>query len=406
MRRAPRVAPMALALLLLSSDAGAGGPAPTPVPPDGSPSPYPQRLATPEPGRRLPPLSAESYALVDLDTHRILHHRRAEKRRPVASLTKIMTVLVALEETEQGEEVTVSVAAAAQAGSELGLVPGERIEMEELLYALMLQSSNDAAVAVAEHVAGSVPRFVRRMNRRARQLGLRDTRFASPNGLDDSGYSTAADLARISAEAFAHPAFVRIARTKLREFPAPGGAPTRMIQSRNALLWLYRGAVGVKTGFTSAAGFCLVGAAERGNRRLAAVVLGAPGEAFTDTATLLDFGFRNWRLRTLLDAGEGVDPIVVQGVEVPVAPAEPIVALLPRGLEPTLAVEVSPDLTLPIARGEPVGTVSATAGGEEVGAAPLVAAAGAVSPPTLDELVDRVARSVADTLEALLDLVL
>lgn len=324
----------------------------------------------------------------------------------MASLTKIMTVLVALEETRQGEMVTVSAEAAAQFGSELGLIPGERIAVEELLYALMLQSSNDAAVALAEHVGGTVERFVRLMNRRARELGLRDTRFQSPNGLDDTGFSTAADMATITAEAFGHPAFVRVSQRKVREIPAPDEVPPRMIQSRNALLWLYRGAVGVKTGFTSAAGFCLVGAAERDHQRLAAVVLGAPTEAFTDTATLLDFGFANWRRQTVVGAGDRLEPVVVDGVEVPTEAAEAIETLLRRGSEATLSVDPVTGLALPVERGDPVGTVVAIVDGEEVGEAPVVAAEGVRAPPTFDELVERVTRSAADTLQTLVDAIL
>ncbi|HZA60802.1 MAG TPA: serine hydrolase, partial [Actinomycetota bacterium] len=141
-------------------------PPPTPVPPFGSPSPFPSVLETPKPSRRPPALSAAAAALADLDTGEVLWDRRGGKRRPVASLTKIMTVLFALEETTPLEEVDITPRAAAEGGAELGLIAGEHIPVRELLYALMLQSSNDAAVALAEHIGGSVPRFVKRMNRR------------------------------------------------------------------------------------------------------------------------------------------------------------------------------------------------------------------------------------------------
>jgi len=398
---------VALAPVLPAAPAdGQAGPPPTPVPPVGSPSPYPQSLETPEPSARPPRIAAASVALVDLDGRRILWERRAGDRRPVASLTKIMTVLVALESAELRDLVTVSERAAGETGSELGLVPGERIPLEELLFALLLQSSNDGAIALAEHLGGSVERFVRRMNRRGRELGLRDTEFRSPHGLDDRGFSTARDLAELTAEAFTHPAFVRIARTKLRVIPAPGG-PARRIQSRNAMLWLYEGSVGVKTGFTSAAGFCLVAAAERDGRRFAAVLLGSPQAAFSDAAAVLDHGFYAWRIRALVGEGEPLQPLSIDGREVPVETGAAIEALVRRGQGSTLRVLPDPSFGLPVRAGDVVGEVISLLEGEEAGRAPLVASADVGAepargelPPWWDELVDSIASTIPRWLEA------
>lgn len=398
---------VALAPVLPAAPAdGQAGPPPTPVPPVGSPSPYPQSLETPEPSARPPRVVAASVALVDLDGRRILWERRAGDRRPVASLTKIMTVLVALESAELRDLVTVSERATGETGSELGLVPGERIPLEELLYALLLQSSNDGAIALAEHLGGSVERFVRRMNRRGRELGLRDTEFRSPHGLDDRGFSTARDLAELTAEAFTHPAFVRIARTKLRVIPAPRG-PARRIQSRNAMLWLYEGSVGVKTGFTSAAGFCLVAAAERDGRRFAAVLLGSPEAVFSDAAAVLDHGFFAWRIRTLVGEGEPLQPLSIDGREVPVETGAAIEALVRRGQGSTLRVLPDPELRLPVRAGDVVGEVVSLVEGEEAGRAPLVASADVGAepargelPPWWDELVDSIASTIPRWLEA------
>ena len=175
--------------------------------------------------------------------------------------------------------------------------------MRDLLYALLLQSANDAAIALADHVSGSEPRFEAAMNARARQLGMDDSRFRSPNGLDDSGYSTArrprdAHPRRLATQ----PEFGRIAATKFDEIPSPSGPP-REIQNRDVLLWLYPGAVGVKTGYTARAGYCVVAVAQRGGRRLVAVVLGAPGEPFSDAATLLNYGFAGVHATTVRRAG-------------------------------------------------------------------------------------------------------
>lgn len=389
--------------------AGAGGPPPTPVPPAGSPSPYPQSLDTPRPARRPPDLDVAALALVDLDGRRILYGRNARARRPIASLTKVMTAVLVLGATEPDETVTASARAAAETGSELGLTPGERISVDDLLHGLLLQSSNDAAVALAEHVAGSVEAFVRQMNRRAGRLGLRDTRFASPNGLDDSGFSTARDLGILTAEAYEFPEFARIAATRRAMVPAPSGPPRR-IQSRNALLWLYPDAVGVKTGYTSAAGFCLIGAADRDGRRLAAVVLGAPTAAFDETAALLDHGFFNWRRKVLVAEGESLDPpapVLAEGVEVPVEAGDDIEALLRRGTPTRVEIEPDRGIILPVPGGSIVGTVVGFAGDRELGRVPLVAAetvhGPAPSEPPPPDILGEVGTEVWDLLTDLVD---
>jgi serine-type D-Ala-D-Ala carboxypeptidase (penicillin-binding protein 5/6) len=352
---------------------GQSVPPPTPVPPAGSPSPYPTALATPAvPSSEPPKVTAESAALGDLDSGEILWQRRGSERQPIASVTKIMTALLVLETTDPGELVTASPEAASQSGAELGLEAGEQLPVRDLLLALMLQSANDAAVALAEHVAGSVEVFVAGMNRRARQLGLQDTQFASPNGLDDSGYSTARDLIALTVEAYGTRPFGRIVSTKFHRIPSPDGEPRR-IQNRNALLWLYPGAGGVKTGYTAAAGFCLVASAARDGLRLVSVALGAPDEAFTDVATILDHGYAAYEHRAVITAGQSLDPISVQGREVPIRARDNVEALLPRGQSVALEVEPVAGLQLPIDAGDTVGLVEATAGGEPLGQTSVVA---------------------------------
>jgi D-alanyl-D-alanine carboxypeptidase (penicillin-binding protein 5/6) len=331
-------------------------PPPTPVPPFGSPSPYPTALDTPPPSARPPDLEVPAAALVDMDSGQVLYQRGARVRRPVASLTKIMTALLVLDATEPGERVAASGAAAAQEGAELGLKRGEVQPVRQLLYALMLQSANDAAVALAEHVGGSVGGFVQRMNRSVRRLGLRRTRFASPNGLDDSGYSTALDLARITIEAYERPVFGEVVATRFREIPAPRGKP-RQIQSRNALLWLYPGTIGVKTGYTAAAGFCIVAAAEREDLRLVAVVLGSPDEAYSDGAALLSYGFEAFDRRDVFTAGQEVGEVRVEGQAVPVRAGRSLELLLPAGVDPRIEVVPAPGLSLPVEEGQRVGAI-------------------------------------------------
>lgn len=348
-------------------------PPPTPVPPAGSPSPYPTALDTPEPSTARPRVPAASVLLADLDSGRVLWQRNPDERRPIASVTKIMTGLLVVEATDPEEVVTASGNAATQTGALLGLEQGETQPVRELLMALMLQSANDAAVALAEHVGGTVDGFVDGMNRRARRLGARDTAFASPNGLDDTGYSSARDIAAVTMEAFRDPTFREVVATRFHRVPSPERTPRR-IQNRNALLWLYPGAIGVKTGFTSAAGFCLVAAADRDGLRLVAVVLGAPSAPWSDAAEMLNHGFETWE-RMVVDAGTDLEPVPVAGRDVPVRTDGELSLLVRR--DEAVALEIRPDaqLTLPVAEGEAVGEVVAVQEGEILGRVPAVAAA-------------------------------
>jgi D-alanyl-D-alanine carboxypeptidase (penicillin-binding protein 5/6) len=354
-------------------------PPPTPVPPAGSPSPYPTALETPPPSTREPRVAAASAILADLDSGEVLWERNPDQRQPIASVTKIMTGLLVVEATDPDEVVTAGPNAARQTGAELGLEVGEVQPVRQLLMALLLQSANDAAVALAEHVGGTVEGFVDGMNRRARRLGARDTRFASPNGLDDSGYSTSRDLVAITAEAFRDATFREVVATKLHRIPSPDGDPRR-IQNRNALLWLYRGAIGVKTGYTAAAGFCLVAAAERDGLRLVAVVLGAPSSPWSDAAEMLNHGFEAWERRDVVDGSTALDPIEVAGREIPVRADGALSLLLRRG--ETVEVEVRPDpgLTLPVAEGQTVGEVVVSGGGEVLGRVRAVSASSVAAP--------------------------
>ena len=393
-RRGPIAFALTLSLVVAALIGGAGAgscasgtgapvstPPPTPVPPFGSPSPFPTALVTPSPAPRAPRLGARAAILEDLDTGQVLFERAARSRRPVASVTKVMTALLVLEKLSPGDVVTAGRDATGQTGSKLGLAAGERITVRNLLYALLLQSSNDAAVALADAVAGSVPRFVELMNERAGELGLRDTRFASPNGLDDRGYSSATDLAAMTREAYGHSLFAQIVRTKTWNIPAPSG-PSRHIQNRNALLWLYPGAIGVKTGFTSPAGRCIIATGGRGETRVLAVVLGEPGEPFDDAATLLNYGLLEFVRVTLIRLGESVGTVDVQGSPVPAVAGADLSALVRRDLLGAVGRRLlgASGLTLPVAVGAPVGTEVSSVAGSPLGSVPAVAATSVPAP--------------------------
>jgi D-alanyl-D-alanine carboxypeptidase (penicillin-binding protein 5/6) len=361
-------------------------PPPTPVPIPGggtSPSPFPSVLHTPSPeGLEPPPIGAASAVLVDAESGQGLFALNPAERRPVASLTKLMTAYLVMTKTSPSDVVTVSDEAASgrEVGiSSLGLEPGEQISVGELLYALLLQSANDAAVALAERVGGTEEGFVEMMNRTAARLGMSRTAFASSNGLDDTGYSTARDLARLTRAAYRLPGFGTIAATRTHAIPAPEGDP-RVIQNRNALLWLYPGAIGVKTGFTSAAGFCIVAVAERDGERLIAVVLGEPNEAFSDAAALLNYGFAAFEHRTLIQAGRPLGTVRIDGRGVSVASGAGLQALVPVSADVRRQIVVDPGVRFPPGRGQEIGRlVLSIAGGSTVGEVPLVVTD--VSPP-------------------------
>jgi serine-type D-Ala-D-Ala carboxypeptidase (penicillin-binding protein 5/6) len=365
-------------------------PPPTPVPVPGggtSPSPFPSVLRTPPPSTEPPEVHAGAAILMDLESGRTLYASNANERRPIASLTKIMTAYLVMTRTSPDEIVTVSETAATGTTvgiSSLGLGAGERIRVGELLYALMLQSANDAAVALAEHVAGSVDEFVSMMNRTAARLGLGRTSFSSPNGLDDSGYSTARDLARLTRVTYEVPGFEELVSTSAHAVMSRGVEP-RVVQNRNALLWLYPGATGVKTGFTTPAGFCVVGTAVRGDEQVVVIVLGAPGEAFTDAATLMNFGFAGFDRRLLIAEGRSLGTVDVDGRAVSVAAGESRHALVFAGS--TVQPEVVPDPTVrfPPGRGDQIGVVRLTSSGSEVATVPLVVVDVAPPPPPRDD---------------------
>jgi D-alanyl-D-alanine carboxypeptidase (penicillin-binding protein 5/6) len=353
-------------------------PPPTPVPPDGSLSPFPTVLETPRDAVPVPTIPAASALLADLDDGTVLLRKAATVRRPIASLTKIMTALVVLARTRPDDIVRVDPDAVFAsrdfgASSSLGLRGGERISVRNLLYAMLLGSANDAAEALAIHVSGSVDGFVAMMNRRARAIGLRDTSFASPHGLDDRGRSTASDVLILVREAHEDPVFSRIVATRFRSIPSPQGPPRR-IQNRNAMLWLYDGAIGTKTGLTAGAGPCLVAVAERGDRRLVAIVLGSDGEAFSPAATLLDHGFDGFRKETFVRAGDDAGTVDLGAGSVPVVADADLTAFVPSGRVDQVRrrVRVARGAEFPPAAGDRVAQLVVSVPGLRLGSVDLV----------------------------------
>lgn len=323
-------------------------------------------------------LSCYAAILMEWQSGRILYHRNGFTRMHPASLTKIMTALIALERGRLEDVVQVSEEAASQPGSTMYLKEGDKFTLEDLLYGLMLNSGNDAAWAIAEHIGNGDPReFFRMMNERATQLGAINTRFSNPHGLTEPNhYTTAFDLALITRTALKHPFFKNLVATREKDVIDARGDKIISLYNTNKLLWLYLGTDGVKTGTTEAAGQCLVASATRDGMRLLAVVL-ASGDRWSDAATLFEYGFSQWRTEKILDAGERVATVPVRrGLKqrIPLILEDDIVVCIPRssmGLR--VELDVPEKVRAPVARGAIVGRATAYLGSEPLVSVNLLA---------------------------------
>ena len=244
--------------------------------------------------------SAKAACILDRETGRVLYAYNERARLPMASTTKVMTALLAIEQGNLGDSVVCSENAFGVSGTSVYLQKGETLTLNEMLLGLMLASGNDAAVAIAEHIGGSHDGFVEMMNARAREIGAKDTHFANPHGLpDDSHYTTAYDLALIAREAMGNETFRSIVSTKRASIPWEGRTYKRQLNNKNKLLSVYEGATGVKTGFTSKAGRCLVFGARREGMELIGVVLGC-SDWFDEAARLMDDCFERYDMARVL----------------------------------------------------------------------------------------------------------
>lgn len=274
-------------------------PAQTPVLPPSAPIPpgHTEPVVMEQPSLKL---HASGACLMDAASGRILYGKEEAAPLPMASTTKIMTCLLALEHGNLNDTVTFSARAASMPKVHLGASAGSSFTLEDLLYSLMLESHNDTAVAIAEHVGGSVEGFAGLMNTKAAELGMSQTHFITPNGLDADGHaSTPADMCRLAAYACQNESFLQIIQTPSRTIRDTSGRRTYSLSNKDAFLTSYDGALGIKTGFTGKAGYCFVGAARRENRTFTTCVLASgwpPDKSWkwADTKKLMDFGFENF----------------------------------------------------------------------------------------------------------------
>ncbi|MFC5467818.1 D-alanyl-D-alanine carboxypeptidase family protein [Cohnella suwonensis] len=251
--------------------------------------------------------SARAAALADVVSGRILFNERGDERMKIASLTKIMTAIVAIEHANLDGTLKVSDKASKMEGSSIYLKAGERMKLRNALYGLMLRSGNDAATAIAEHVGGSVEGFVFLMNKKAEEIGLSNSHFMNPSGLDEQGhYSSANDLAKLTVYALRNPTFKQIVATKVKKAPNPHDNWDYEWVNKNKMLNMYDGADGVKTGYTKQALRTLVSSATREGQQLVAVTLNDRDD-WIDHRRLLDYGFANYPLETVAESGQTVN---------------------------------------------------------------------------------------------------
>ncbi|HWR38057.1 MAG TPA: D-alanyl-D-alanine carboxypeptidase family protein [Patescibacteria group bacterium] len=325
-----------------------------------------------------PDIQAKSAILIDATTGRVFYAKAEHARRYPASTTKMLTLITALEKGNLGDTVVASQRAATTEGSTIWLTAGETLKLSDLLYGAILASGNDATVAIAEHIAGSVEEFAELMNEKARQIGANESHFTNASGLPDlNHYSTAYDLAKIAAYGYKNPSFVDFVSVRRQVLPWTGKEKPRELYTENKLLWTYEGANGVKTGYTDAAGRCVIAAAQRNGIQLIAVILDSP-IMWTDSMKLLDYGFvqlqpvelvkkneRRQTLPVLRGTAKTVQAVSAASIVVPMTDSE--------REEYQVSVQLPARLEAPVRKGEKIGIAKVLFQGQEVAATDLIA---------------------------------
>jgi len=305
-----------------------------------------------------PYVTAVRSVLIEADSGQILFGNREKERAGMASTTKIMTALVAINSMPLDTVFTIPKEATGIEGSSIYLVEGEQLTIEELLYGLMLRSGNDCAVALAIACSGSVEKFVQKMNQTAAEMGITDTHFVNPHGLyDENHYTTAYSLARITAEALKNDTFRKIVSTKKAYIPYNNVPRGRVLTNQNRLLHSYEGCIGVKTGFTDETGRCLVSAAERNGVRLIAVTLNDPND-WNSHRAMLDYGFHQLERVVLAEKGALKVSVPVTGGRAAFVKAEndsEASAVLRKGFAYTSRLVIPRFLYAPVKKGDIVG---------------------------------------------------
>ena len=333
--------------------------------------------------------------LMDACTHKVLYAKNAHEKLPMASTTKIMTAILAIETGKLDALVTVPKEAYGVEGSSMYLRLGEKISLRDLVYGLMLVSGNDAAVAIAINVGGSIAGFAALMNEKAKELGAHNTHFVTPNGLHDAEhYTTAYDLALIASYAMQNETFREIVGTTY--YRTVTGEVTRTVKNKNKILWEYEGGNGVKTGYTMAAGKCLVFSAERNGVELVGVVLNCP-DMFPAAKRLLDYGFETYKPEKLVAAGDVIARIRINGGRknaLAVAVKQDIIILVKDGDSTTVRTVVKlaqQQVQAPVNKGDSLGSLEIWEDGRILAETELVAAE-MIEPAAFTDYLERLFR--------------
>ena len=345
-------------------------------------------------------LTSPSAILCEASTGQVIFEKNADERRPVASVNKVMTILLTLEAVDEGrvsleDQVTVSPRAASMGGSQAFLDAGERYKLSELLKTVIVASANDSAVALAEHLAGTEESFVRLMNARAEELGLTNTHYANCTGLPaQEHYTTARDVAKLSAQLDLHPIYYRYSTIWMDEIKHRGGRVTSLTNT-NRLIRFYPGCDGYKTGSTNEARYCVSATAKKEGMRLIAVVLGTPAgqTRFDEARAMLEYGFANVQLVTPIAQGQALDmtvPVRLGGRdEVSVLSGGTCSLLERRGEMNALSLEAAlvEKVNAPVYAGDVLGEIRVKRGDEVVAVVPAVAREDVQLPGMVDALI-------------------
>jgi len=328
----------------------------------------------------IPEITGEAAVLIDSRNGQLLYEKNSSQRMYPASTTKILTAIIALESGKINDVVTISAESCNVEGSAIGLQAGEKLPMIDLLYAMMLNSGNDAAMAIANHVAGSIEGFAELMNKKAAAVGAVNSHFNNPSGLPDPNhFTTAHDMALIASYAMQNPEFRKIVATQVRTIERADPLAQTFFANSNKLLWRYEGAIGVKTGYTNDAGQCLVSAANRQGRELIAVVFKDEGSnIWTDSMALLDYGFNYFDNVCLTQAGKSAGEVEVyygKSETVPVQTGSSLYYNFPKDQAVDIRTEVQQAgiIKAPVKEGEKVGELVFFSGDHELGRVDLLA---------------------------------
>lgn len=337
-----------------------------------------------------PVVTAPSAILIDAASGKVLYEKNADERHYPASTTKVMTGLLAVEHGKMDDLITVgeNVTHIEPGSSQIYLIPGEQLTMEQLLHALMLESANDAAIAIAEHISGSVEEFAKLMNKRAKELGATNTNFVNPNGLhNDNHYTTPRDLAMIAKYAMTLDKFRSVVKEVKYTIPKTNKQEERnYITNSNKLIWQtydkfrYEYATGIKTGYTVKAKQCLVGGAKKGDVELISVVMGAEGQnIYSDTVGLFEYGFANYENVGILKKDQIVTSVSVKDVEekINLLAAEDFSLLLSQAEREKVKTDVKTreDIQKPVKKGDVLGEMVISLDGKELKKVNLVSSA-------------------------------